>query len=903
MTFLKNAFVTTALLSTLLVTGCTNSFKIDEVLAKKQAPFDMALSFTQAENLSPAESAACAKASCIKIQKASLGKIFLLIASGKTAGSTPQWYDLKPLVVSFERSGGRIAILGQNYNSIYEEIQTQNLIQSFKIISEDESSIVFDWGKGLKTFVAQSSYDVDGARGENDDLTESSFNSIPVTDSFVRGIKFDTKNIELEQISKIQSDAIKAASDKKVNIETREETLAMNVQIRAYDLAPTFKAKEFDSSRRVGFFVTRVGKKSMSNDVSKLITKWDISEGRKIKVRISDAVPADYVQAVREGALYWNKVFGREVMEVEAGVDAQAAPQDHSIMIRWVTWLDAGAAYAIGQSDPLTGEVLRAQVFMPSVFTKVGSADLVQLNGGSPVAGNIGAIACDFSKTVKALANLSREASDSQRLRLAQDSVRSTVAHELGHALGLRHNFAGSSSAKVSTKEIYDSAKTYLKDLNHQGLETSTSIMDYVSGIDDVLMSSHLKYAALSYDKMAMDWAYSDDNKALDENISRYCTDDDIAVANSQGMAVYGCERFDAGNNPLYRKYLDTKDEKENLVKVLFTSIMGRMYPGDKPDVVNNLDTVLADTQKWGRANLDSLTFVGDSLLATTLTVGDKEVPAQAFASIDSVKTGAIAYSQLGDDEALNEMIKANVADAGGYAAMINGLFPRDPETGKIITDWFARDVRKELRGENSYLAHGKTLAGREYTLTKEQQDKVLAFFDSITAKNQKVVIEAVLKMMPALNDKKQLEDGRTILINRVVPQGFITDADATLLANLAKDLLTLEAPMALPVVIGTKTFKQRFLTAEERFSMTKLVSSKGLSFDMELAKAGLLNEILTGIKDALHEVDPTINFDQLTDLQKAMLPAILAQKGYTEGSKWLASEIMTYHGLTVANK
>ncbi|MFM6927240.1 MAG: zinc-dependent metalloprotease [Bdellovibrio sp.] len=903
MTFSKNAFVTTALLSTLLVTGCTNSFKIDEILAKKQAPFDMGLSFTKAANLSEEESTACAKASCIKIQKASLGKIFLLIASGKTSGSTPQWYDLKPLVVSFERSGGRVAILGQNYNSIYEEIQTQNLIQSFNIISEDDSSIVFDWGKGLTTFVAQSSYDVDGARGENDDLTESSFSSIPVTDSFVRGIKFDTKNIELEQISKIQADNIKAASDKKLNIETREETLAMNVQIRAYDLAPTFKAKEFDASRKVGFFVTRVGKKNMSNDVSKLITKWDISEGRKIKVRISAAVPESYVQAVREGALYWNKVFGREVMDVEAGVDPQAAPQDHSIMIRWVTWLDAGAAYAIGQSDPLTGELLRAQVFMPSVFTKVGSADLVQLNGGAPVASNIGAIACDFSKTVKALANLSREASDSQRLRLAQDSVRSTVAHELGHALGLRHNFAGSSSAKVSTKDIYQAAKTYLKDLNHQGLETSTSIMDYVSGIDDVLMSSHLKYAPLSYDKMAMDWAYSDDNSALDENVSRYCTDDDIALANAQGMAVYGCERFDAGNNPLYRKYLDAKDEKENLVKVLFTSIIGRMYPGDKPEVVNNIDTVLADTQKWGRANLDSLSFIGDSMLSTSLNLGGNVVPAQAFASIDSVKTGAIAYSQMGDDESLTEMVKANVAEAGGYAAMINGLFPRDPETGKIITDWFARDVKKELRSQNSYLARGKTLAGREYVLTKEQQDKVLAFFDSITVKNQKVVIEAVLKMMPVLNEKKQLEDGRTVLINRILPEGFITDADAAVLGSLAKDLLTLEDSKAAPVLVGKKTFKARFLTGEERLSMTKLLSSTGMSFDMELAKAGLRNEILMGIQDAIREIDPTLDFEKLTDLQKSVLPMLLLQKGYDEGAKWLASEILTYHGLTVVNK
>ncbi|MBO9668440.1 MAG: zinc-dependent metalloprotease, partial [Bdellovibrio sp.] len=477
MSLTKNAFVSTVLASSFIFAGCSNDFKIDEIIAKKQAPLSIAESFSQTKNLSADEAAQCAKASCITIQKSALGKIFLLIASGKTAGSAPQWYDLKPLVVSFELAGGRIAILGQNYTSIYKEIQTVNLIQSFKVIAQNEDSVTFDWGRGLTTFVAQGSYDVDGERGENGDLTDSAFDSIPVTDSFIRDIKFDEQNIELEQISKIRAEVGSPNAQKKLNIETREETLAMNIQIRAYSLDSKFKAKEFDSSRRVGFFITRVGKETLSKDVSKLITKWDISEGREpITVRISAAVPADYVQAVKEGAFYWNKVFGRDVIAVETDVDPQAAPKNRTIMIRWVNWLDAGAAYAMGQSDPLTGEVLRAQVFMPAVFTKVGSADLVQLNGGSPVAEGMGAISCDFSSKVQELAKMSREASDSQRLRLAQDSVRATVAHELGHALGLRHNFAGSFSSKVSTHEIYESAKTYLKNKDHQGLETSTSI-------------------------------------------------------------------------------------------------------------------------------------------------------------------------------------------------------------------------------------------------------------------------------------------------------------------------------------------------------------------------------------------------------------------------------------------
>jgi hypothetical protein len=165
------------------------------------------------------------------------------------------------------------------------------------------------------------------------------------------------------------------------------------------------------------------------------------------------------------------------------------------------------------------------------------------------------------------------------------------------------------------------------------------------------------------------------------------------------------------------------------------------------------------------------------------------------------------------------------------------------------------------LRGENSYLAHGKTLAGREYTLSSEEQAKVLKFFDSIAEKNKKVLIEAVTSMIPVLNQQKQLEDGRTVFISRILPQGLLTDADAKVIAGLAKELLTLEDPKAAPVVIGTKTFVPRFLTMNERSSLTILFSGKAMSFDMEVAKAGLRGEILAGIQDAIHEVDATWDF------------------------------------------
>lgn len=872
----KFVFITAALIPSLFLIACTK-----ETVIEKQAPDNMLESFNRSAT------SVCKRASCISVQKEALGKVFLLMASGKTAGSTPQWLDVKPLVVSFEKSGGKIALLGENYSSIYSEIHTVNLIQTFDIVSEDDKAITFDWGQGLKTFVAQSPYDVDGSRDSDSDLTESSQASIPVMDSFVRNIKFDEKNIELEQISKVRSDVIKAAGNKKLEMSNREETLAMNIQIRSYNLGPNFKKKDFDKSRRVGFFVTKVAKEKYSKDVTNLITKWDLSpEKGPILVRISNAVPEDYVQSIKEAVNYWNKVFGRDVLVAQAGVDPQAGPQERSIFIRWIPWLDSGAAYAMGQSDPLTGEVLRAQVFMPSVFTKVGSASLVQLNNNVPVA--IGAVACDLTKTLQDLNKLSREATTSQRLRLAQDTVRATVAHELGHALGLRHNFAGSFSSKVSMNDILASAKTYLKDLNHQGLETSTSIMDYVTGIDEILMSARIKYAPLSYDKMAMDWAYSDNDSNLSEEVSKYCTDDDIGLGASLGLQVYGCERFDAGNNPLLRKYLDAKSELNNFVNVLFVSIMGRLYPGDESDVVRNIDDVLADTKKWGKVNLDSLKFVSQAILETTKNTK----PAPSFASMDYVKAGLIAASKAGKDEEFLAAREKSLAEIGGYAAIFNGLWKQD--NGDLALNWLEKQI-EDLKN-SPYLAKGKTLSGRDYDLSPADQEKILKFFTSLVPANKKALMSGLEVLLPRIEDQDQDENGKAVIISSLLPQNLITDNDSQSLANLSLSLESLhDGTVVVKVGAGlTKevTLEKSFLNADERGQWIKVLSSKGLRFDMEGKKALARKNQYDKINAFLKQVDAQM------DLSTVAAPAQLADDLLKQGvidaaaSEWLASEV-----------
>lgn len=865
----------------------------------RQAPADIAQSFSVIPKKAVVETLPGEEApqgNFLKVQKASLGKIFLMVSSGKTGGTTPQWMDLKPQVVSFEKdfSGKKLALMSENYNSVYSEIQSDDLVQTFDIVAEDDKTITFDWGSGLHSFVLEGVFDTDVADpSETASDDDASKQVIPVVDAYVKSLGVDqNNNLEINQISKVRSNAIKS-SDGNPDFQTREETLTMNVQIRPYTPPNAdFNPKLADPSRRVGFFVTKRKKPQYSTGDQNFITKWDLDPAKgPITFLISDAVPAQYVQAASEGALYWNKVFGREVVVVKTHVDPQANPQNRTIMVRWISWMDSGAAYAQAQADPLTGEILRGQIFMPAVFTRVGSADLLGLNGGNPVNKPVlnGATACDISKKLMAVNALALEANDSQRLRLAQDSVRSTVAHEAGHALGLRHNFAGSYSAKVSTADIYKSAATYLKDPAHPGLEGTTSIMDYVSGYDDVLTAAYIKHDGLSYDKMAMKWAYAkDDANILDEKVSKYCSDEDIGFANAKDLQIYGCERFDAGNNPLYRKYLETKDGKDTNVKVLFVSIMGRLYPGDSADRAD-IDEVIKGTYQWAAVTTSSLKYVGQALMS----LNKDGAKASTFISLENAKAH-VGKDYATQDPELQAEVAADLKAAGGYPALLNGLL-RD-EKGQIDMNWMDRQI--ENLKQSPAFSQGRTLSARDYTLSADDQQKILSFFTDVVAPaNKKSIFYGAAQMLPAVDT-----DSKAFLSLR---SDLISTADAQQLALLVRDLnMAADQTKAVHVGVGGATqvaVPVKFYNAVERVYSLNLLSAQLLNLNDNKASHDLVAQSLRDQMDkVILAADPAAILSGTSKEDYLKVIASLESRHLLDGdaTAWLENEWTVYNQL-----
>src|SRR6202012_5709552 len=117
-----------------------------------------------------------------------------------------------------------------------------------------------------------------------------------------------------------------------------------------YFMAPyhpgDFIAKEPDvvNDRYTRFFETEGKLELGTGRVSSRIDRFDLKN--PIVFYYSANTPPEYVDAVKDGILYWNTAFGKQIVEAKKGPDGITAPDAKFNVIQWVPWERAGFAYA-----------------------------------------------------------------------------------------------------------------------------------------------------------------------------------------------------------------------------------------------------------------------------------------------------------------------------------------------------------------------------------------------------------------------------------------------------------------------------------------------------------------------------------------------------------------------------
>ncbi|MYN29943.1 zinc-dependent metalloprotease [Duganella levis] len=331
---------------------------------------------------------------------------------------------------------------------------------------------------------------------------------------------------------------------------------------------------------RIGHFVST--SQDYSDDVTPttavhLVDRWRLekqdpaaalSEPKQPIVYWIDAnVPEKYRESVRQGVLAWNEAFERIGFKNAIVVKQQTDKDKFDTMdarhasIRWFVGSDVGFAIGPSQVDPRSGEILDADIGMSDVFAR-GARRMVGEDSFDLSPPPTGEDRCDYMAESAQEMGFALDVLESrgtmdmgspQSDAVAQAYVKSVIMHEVGHTLGLRHNFR--SSTIYTLKQLQDPEFT-----KKNGM--AGSVMDYTPfnlSLKGEKQGEYVTSALGPYDYWAIEYAYKPIEPAQEkEELAK------IAARSNEPLLAFGTDQdangfnmdpdvnvFDLGSDPL----------------------------------------------------------------------------------------------------------------------------------------------------------------------------------------------------------------------------------------------------------------------------------------------------------------------------------------------------------------
>ncbi len=373
------------------------------------------------------------------------------------------------------------------------------LVASFPIVaySKDSSSCIIDVSKFLLD--ANFINSIDPGVSLDKELS-SSF----LKNAAIESIRTYPINLEIA-ISKTMMSKPQAGSTASVPVSLETNT--------SFVLLPKVPMQRRFFDKRVGYFgydYNEFGDNQQRAEVKKFISRWrlepkdaDIDKWKKgvlvepkkpIVIYIDPATPKQWVQPLIDGISDWQVAF--EKAGFKNAIIGKPWPENDTTMhmddIRYsmINYFPSEVANAYGPhiADPRSGEIIQTHIgWYHNVMDLLNRWYLIQAGATDPEA---------------------RKGKFDDKLM--GQLIRFVSSHEVGHTLGLRHNFGSSSKTPVDSLRNLN----YLKKNGHTASIMDYARFNYVAQPEDHIPQQYLFPRIGDYDQWAIEWGYKSTHAA-----------------------------------------------------------------------------------------------------------------------------------------------------------------------------------------------------------------------------------------------------------------------------------------------------------------------------------------------------------------------------------------------------
>jgi hypothetical protein len=319
---------------------------------------------------------------------------------------------------------------------------------------------------------------------------------------------------------------------------------------------------------------------------------------------LDNGTPEPIRSALLEGAQWWNQAF--EAAGYINAFQVKILPDDADPMdvrynvINWVHRSTRGWSYGASVVDPRTGEIIKGHVTLGSLRVRqdylIAQGLLAPFKYGMPA--------------------------DNKMLQMALNRLRQLAAHEVGHTIGLQHNYSASVISRSS-----------VMDYPHP-----TAKLDAKGNID---ISDAYDLKIGDWDKIAVTWGYQDFAKGTDEKAAlekilseaykkgfQFISDRD---ARAPGGLHPTAHLWDNGKSPV--------DELSNVMKVRAAALSHFGENNIRTGVpMAFLEDVLVPVYLYHRYQVEAVTKLVGGMYYTYALRGDGQTVTQSLSKEEQLK-------------------------------------------------------------------------------------------------------------------------------------------------------------------------------------------------------------------------------------------------------------------------